>query len=178
MEQRIRVWDFPTRLFHWSLATSFTVAFVTAESERWRDIHVFAGYTLLGLITFRLVWGLIGSRHARFSDFVRGPAAVLRYLRSLLSSRPEHHVGHNPAGGLVIVLLLVLGLASGASGWATYNESGGEWLEELHEGLANAMLALVAVHLAGVAVASLIHRENLVKAMITGYKKLGPGESH
>lgn len=174
MEKRILVWDIPTRIFHWSLAISFAVAFLTAESERLRDIHVISGYLMLGLIGFRLVWGLIGSRHARFSDFVRGPAAVLRYLRSLVSGQPEHHIGHNPAGAVVIVLLLVLGLATGVSGWATYNDLGGEWLEELHEGLANAMLALVAVHLVGVAVSSWLHRENLVKAMITGYKNLTP----
>jgi cytochrome b len=174
MTNRILVWDIPTRIFHWSLALSFATAYITAESERWRDVHVISGYLLLGLIAFRLVWGLVGSRHARFADFVRGPAAVMRYLRSLLSGRPEHHVGHNPAGAVVIVLLLALGLASGASGWATYNEIGGDLLEELHEALAGAMLALVGIHLAGVAVASFLHRENLVKAMVTGYKKQAP----
>lgn len=171
MNNRIFVWDFPTRIFHWSLAISFAIAFLTHDSERLRDVHVVSGYVMLGLIGFRLVWGLVGSRHARFADFVRGPAAVMRYLRSLLSDRPEHHVGHNPAGAIAVVLLLALGVATGASGWAIYNDLGGEWLEELHEGLANAMLALVGLHLVGVAVSSWLHRENLVKAMITGYKK-------
>lgn len=170
MEKRILVWDFPTRIFHWSLAISFAVAFVTAESERLRDIHVVSGYLMLALIAFRLVWGLVGSRHARFSDFVRGPAAVLRYLRSLLSGRPEHHVGHNPAGAIAVVLLLALGLVTGISGWMTFNEIGGEVFEELHEGLANTMLAVVVIHVIGVIVSSRLHRENLVGAMVTGYK--------
>jgi len=112
----------------------------------------------------------VGSRYARLSSFAYGPREVLRYLRSLLTSRPLHYLGHNPAGSWVIYLLIVLGIAAGASGYATYNDMGGEWLEELHEGAANAMLALVLFHLAGVAVASLLHRENLVRAMVTGYK--------
>lgn len=170
MEKRILVWDYPTRIFHWSLAISFAVAFLTAESERLRDIHLLSGYLMLGLIGFRLVWGMIGSRHARFADFVRGPAAVLRYLRSLLSGSPEHHVGHNPAGAVAVVLLLGLGLATGLSGWLLLGDTGGKIFEELHEGMANALLAVVAIHIVGVIVASRLHRENLVKSMVTGYK--------
>jgi len=169
-QDRILVWDLPVRLFHWLFALSFVGAFVTAESERLRDVHVVLGYTVLGLIAFRLVWAFAGSRYARLSSFAYGPRDVLRYLRSLLTARPLHYVGHNPAGSWVIYLLIVLGIAAGASGYATYNDNGGEWLEELHEGAANVMLPLVFVHLAGVAVASLLHRENLVRAMVTGYK--------
>ena len=169
-QDRIRVWDLPVRLFHWLFALSFLGAFVTAESERLRDVHVVLGYTMLALIAFRLLWAFVGSRYARLSSFAYGPRDVLRYLRSLLTSRPLHYLGHNPAGSWVIYLLIVLGSAAGASGYATYNDMGGEWLEELHEGAANAMLALVFFHLAGVAVASLLHRENLVRAMVTGYK--------
>src|SRR5512139_2829983 len=105
----ILVWDLPTRVFHWLLALSFAGAYVTAESERWRLVHVTLGYTLGGLLVFRLLWGLMGTRHARFASFVRGPAAVLRYLRSLVSGHPEYYTGHNPAGALAIVALLVLG---------------------------------------------------------------------
>ena len=169
--ERILVWDLPTRVFHWSLAASFAIAWLTAESERLRNVHLVAGYSLLVLIAFRLVWGLAGTRYARFAAFVRGPAAVMRYLRSLGGRRPEHHVGHNPAGALAIIALLVLGTMAGLSGWATYNDTiGGEWAEDLHEGVANGMLAVVLLHLAGVVVSSVLHRENLVRAMITGRK--------
>jgi cytochrome b len=174
--QRILVWDLPTRLFHWLLALSFAGAWLTAESERFRDVHVLLGYTMIGLIGFRLVWGLVGTRHARFSAFVRAPAAAVRYLKSLVTGRAEHYVGHNPAGALAIVLLLLLGLAAGVSGWLTYNEIGGEWLEEGHELAANLMLAVVGIHVLGVLVGSLAHRENLVRAMVTGYKRGAPGE--
>ena len=176
MRNKILVWDLPTRLFHWLLAASFIGAFLTAESEYWRDIHVALGYTVVGLIGFRLIWGAVGSRYARFSSFAFGPSKLLAYLKSLLSGSPRHYVGHNPAGSWVIYGLLVLGLLAGASGYATYNELGGEWLEELHEGAANTMLALVGVHVAGVLVSSLLHHENLVRAMIDGYKRGEPGQ--
>jgi cytochrome b len=171
MNNRILVWDLPTRIFHWSLAVSFAVAFLTAESERWRDVHVVAGYLLLGLLAFRLTWGLIGSRYARFTAFVRGPQAILRYLRSVLNGRPEHHAGHNPAGAVAIVALIGLGIASGVSGWLLYDDIGGESMEELHEVISNAMLAVVVLHIAGVLIASRLHRENLVWAMMTGKKR-------
>ena len=175
--QPVLVWDLPVRVFHWLLAASFLGAFVTAESERWRLLHVTLGYTVGGLVVFRLLWGLIGTRHARFADFVRGPRAVVRYLRSLLSGRAEHHVGHNPAGALAIVGLLAASVLSVASGWAIFNDVGGEWLEDLHEVAANAMLALVAVHVLGVIVSSRLHHENLVRSMVTG-RKLGlPADS-
>ena len=170
--QPIKVWDVPTRVFHWLLAASFTGAWLTAESERWRDVHVMLGYTLAGLIAFRVIWGMIGTKYARFSSFLFSPGRVLRYVTSLVRGAPEHHVGHNPAGAIAIFLLLGLGALSAASGFATYQEWGGEWLEELHEGAATAMLAVVVIHLFGVALSSLMHRENLVRAMITG-KKLG-----
>jgi cytochrome b len=172
----LAVWDILLRTFHWSFAACFAGAWLTAESERFRNVHVVLGYTMLGLIAFRVLWGFVGPKHARFSDFLRGPAAVWRYLRSLLTSRPEHHVGHNPAGAVAIVLLLAMGLASIASGWAVYNDLGGKWIEESHEFLAGAMLAVVGVHLAGVALASWLHRENLVGAMLTG-RKVRPGNT-
>jgi cytochrome b len=168
--RRIRVWDVPVRAFHWLLVITFAGAFLTAESERFRDVHVVLGYAVLGLLAFRLLWAVVGTRYARLSSFAYGPRAVLAYLRSLATLRPQHYVGHNPAGSWVIYLLVVLGLVTGAAGYATYNDVGGEWLEELHEGTANAMLALVFIHIAGVLVSSLLHRENLVKSMLTGYK--------
>lgn len=171
---KILVWDAPVRMFHWLLVLSFAGAYLTAESERWRLVHVSLGYTLGGLVAFRILWGLMGTRHARFASFVRGPAAILRYVRAMLAGRPAHHVGHNPAGALAIVLLLLSSLAIVATGWAVYNDVGSNWVEELHEGAANFMLIVVAVHVAGVAVASWLHRENLVRAMVTGKKEGTP----
>ena len=169
--EKILVWDLPTRLFHWSLAAAFAGAWLTGDSERWRDVHVLLGYAFAGLIAFRLLWGFVGSRHARFASFVTGPGPVLRYLGSILKARPEHHVGHNPAGGWAVLALLGLGAVTAFSGYAYYNELGGDWLEELHEGAASAMLALVFVHIGAVVLSSLLHRENLVRAMITGLKR-------
>ncbi|MDE2607482.1 MAG: cytochrome b/b6 domain-containing protein [Burkholderiales bacterium] len=170
------VWDLPTRVFHWLLAGSFAVAWLSAESERWQLVHVTAGYTVAGLVVFRLLWGLVGTRHARFGDFVRGPGAVLAYLKSLVRERPQHHAGHNPAGALAILGLLALAALTTATGWANYYEIGGDALEEVHEFLANAMLALVIVHVAAVVLSSLLHRENLVAAMIHGRKPVAPSE--
>ena len=171
--QHALVWDAAVRVFHWLMVLCFAGAWLTADSERWRLLHVTLGYTMAGLVGFRLIWGLVGTRHARFASFVRGPAAVGRYLRSLLRGTPEHHVGHNPAGALAIVALLTLTVAAAATGWAAYNEVGGEWLAEVHEAAANLMLAAVGVHLAGVVVSSWLHRENLVAAMLHG-RKPGP----
>lgn len=169
----ILVWDAPVRVFHWLMVLSFVGAWLTSEGERLRLVHVTLGYTMAGLVAFRILWGLLGTRHARFSSFVRGPRAVLRYLGSLVRGRPEHHTGHNPAGAVAILLLLAMTVVVAASGWATYNDLGGEWLEEAHEAAASLMLAVVVVHVAAVALASWLHKENLVRAMISGHK---PGE--
>ncbi len=174
---RILVWDLPLRLFHWLLAASFAGAFLTAESERVRDLHVALGYTFAGLLAFRLVWGFVGSRHARFRSFAFGPRAVFTYLKSLPTPRPLHYVGHNPAGSWAIFATVALGIVTAVSGWADYADAGGRWAESLHEGTANALLALVIVHVAGVAVSSFVHRENLVAAMLTGYKTGRPADA-
>lgn len=167
----ILVWDLPVRLGHWLMAGGFALAWLTGESEEWRLVHVFAGGTVAAAALFRLFWGFVGSRHARFADFVRGPRAVLQYLLSLLSSSPQHHTGHNPAGGLAIIALLALAPITAAAGWLSYQDLGGEWLEEFHEGAAAAMLTIVLIHLLGVVVGSLSHGENLVRAMVTGWKR-------
>lgn len=168
----IRVWDLPTRIFHWSLVASFAIAFLTAESEKLRDIHVAAGYTLAGLIVFRLLWGFVGGGYSRFAEFLPTPGKVINYLKSLIEGRPQHYVGHNPAGAVAIFLLLGFGIAAAASGWATYEDIGGHFMEELHEGASNGMMAIVVIHIVGVMVSSWLHHENLVAAMITGWKKL------
>jgi cytochrome b len=176
MSQRILVWDVPTRVFHWVLVMSFSGAFLTAESERYRDIHVMLGYTLLGLIAFRLVWGFFGTRYARFRSFFFKPGELVAYVSSLVKGKPAHYVGHNPAGSVAIWLLLALGLSIGVTGVLLFQDIGGDMLEELHEVLSFSMLTVVAVHIGGVAVSSIMHRENLARSMITGFKDANPDE--
>jgi cytochrome b len=175
--QKILVWDWPVRLGHWLMVGGFIVAWLTSESETFRLLHVISGATVLAVATFRLPWGFIGSRYARFGDFVRSPRAVKDYAAGLLKLEPAHHVGHNPAGGWAIVVLLGLGILTGLSGWANYNDIGGDFFEEVHEGLAVAMLIVVAIHIAGVLSASLMHCENLVRAMLSGRKQGMPEEA-
>lgn len=176
MNQRILVWDVPTRVFHWLLAVSFAGAFLTAESERYRDIHVTLGYTLLGLIVFRLIWGFIGPRYAQFRSFLFRPGEIVAYMISLAKAKPAHYVGHNPAGSVAVYLLLALGVLTGATGVLAFQDFGGDALEELHEMTAYAMLTVVALHVAGVVLSSVMHRENLVRSMITGRKSGVPNE--
>ncbi|RQR80015.1 cytochrome B [Burkholderia sp. Bp9012] len=170
---RILVWDAPLRVFHWLSVIAFAGAWLTAESERWRLMHVAFGYTMLALVAFRVVWGVAGTRHARFSSFVRSPAAAFRYVLSLAKGRPEHHVGHNPAGAVAVVAMLAMMVVTGVTGWGAYTGNG-ESFGDLHEGAANAMLALVVFHVAAVLVSSVVHRENLAGAMVTGYKRGAP----
>lgn len=173
----VLIWDAPVRVFHWLLVLCFAGAWVSAESERWRLVHVTLGYTMAGLVVFRLVWGLIGTRHARFADFVRGPQAVARHLQAMVRLEPEAHAGHNPVGALAIVALLGLTLVITATGWAALNEVGGEWLAQLHDGAASLMMAVAGVHVAGVLLGIWLQHENLVRSMITGRKRAAPGEA-
>jgi len=177
MSERALVWDLPLRVFHWVLAASFAGAFLTAESERLRDLHLLFGYTFAGAIVFRLIWGFVGTRHARFSALRFGPADLARYARSLVAGRPERHVGHGPIAVVMIPVLLGLGAAVAASGWALQTDVGGEWLEEAHEAAALILLAAVAGHVLGVVVVGLLQRENLVVPFVTGRKAapLGAG---
>lgn len=172
MVERILVWDVPTRVFHWSLALSFAGAYITSESERYRDIHVALGYILAALLVFRLIWGFAGTAYARFSSFSFKPSEVITYLKSLLGKSHAHYLGHNPAGSVAIYLLLALGIVTAISGVMLYWEIGGEdTFEELHEVAANGMLAVVLIHIAGVIVSSVLHKENLARSMLTGYKQ-------
>ena len=166
----VLVWDAPVRVFHWLMVVCFAGAYLTSESETWRLVHVTLGYTMAGLVAFRMVWGFVGTRYARFTSFVRGPRAVAAYLRSLLTRRPQHHTGHNPAGAVAIVAMLALTATIAATGWATYDEVAGEWVAELHEVVANGMLLLVGFHIAAVVVSGWLHQENLARAMLTGRK--------
>ena len=168
MMKNILVWDIPTRLFHWLFALSFTVAFITAEADGWAVVHVFTGLLMLMLIAYRVIWGIIGSRYARFSSFLFSPATAVKYLFDSMRGKAERHVGHNPAGSWAIYLLLLLGTGISVTGLALL--SSGEQFEDIHEALSYGALAVVAVHIAGVIAASFLHRENLPRAMVTGCK--------
>lgn len=201
----IKVWDIAVRTFHWSLVALFFIAYFTGDDDS--AAHVYAGYGVLGLVLFRVVWGFVGTRHARFSDFVCGPAATLRYAKSLASGRPRHYLGHNPLGGWMVIALLVSLLATCWSGLEAYADKGqgplarveawvvpqavangddrdrrrarrdgrergqeDEFWEEVHEALSSFTLFLVFLHVLGGLLSSWLHGENLIKAMITGYK--------
>lgn len=115
--KQVKVWDPLIRIFHWSLVLAFAAAYLTGEEwDEWEEVHEFGGYAALGLILFRIVWGFIGSKHARFSDFLYGPKTVVEYLKSLLTTHPKHYLGHNPAGGWMIILLMAGILTTGFSG--------------------------------------------------------------
>ncbi len=166
----VRVWDPLVRVFHWTLAASFIGAFVI---ERPRDLHEALGCVALGAVAIRLVWGVIGTRHARFSDFVAGPGRLLGYLADILRGRERRYLGHNPAGGAMVLALMGMVIVIGVSGWMMGTDAwfGEAWVEDLHEGAVNVTLGLVALHLSGVVWGSVRHGENLVRAMITGNKR-------
>lgn len=178
----IKVWDPLVRIFHWSLVLFFLTAYLTEDD--FENIHIYAGYAVSILVGFRLVWGLIGPEYARFSNFVRPPAETVAYLKSLMTANPQHHIGHNPAGGMMVMALLVVLAATGFSEMALLAIDGGgplagtfvtnfneDLFEELHELLANTSVFLVVLHVAGVLVSSFLHRENLVRSMFTGVKE-------
>jgi len=183
------VWDLPTRVFHWTLVASFFSAMATGDPDRYRDIHVYCGYVVLGLICFRLVWGIAGSRYARFTSFLFGPRDAFAYVADLISGRARRYIGHNPPGSLAIFVKLTLGLVVCVTGVIVLGAEEsqgpfrtladrplGELIRGLHESLAWLMFALVLVHITGVVVESVVHRENLAKAMLTGRKDASPGD--
>ncbi|MEC9345393.1 MAG: cytochrome b/b6 domain-containing protein [Pseudomonadota bacterium] len=171
MPATVRVWDPLVRVFHWSLVASFAVTWIAAEE--WYSLHEVAGYVAAGLVAFRLLWGLVGSRHARFARFVRSPSTVRAYLREVRQGREARYLGHNPAGGAMIVALLLSMAGLALTGWLYTLDPfwGSPVLEGLHAFLANLMLALVALHVGGVVLASVRHGENLVRAMVNGRKR-------
>jgi cytochrome b len=180
------VWDPLVRLFHWSLVASFAVAYLSGEGE-WLSLHAWFGYIIGGLILFRLLWGMVGPRHARFTDFVYTPATTLAYSRDLLRGQARRYLGHNPLGGAMTVALLVMLVLVTITGLLLYGatEAAGpladlmlntshwaaEALEEIHEFFSNLTVLLIALHIGGVLVSSLVHRENLVRSMISGRKR-------
>ena len=167
----IKVWDPLVRIFHWSLVALFVVAYLTGDEIQ--RVHEAAGYAIGGLLGARILWGFIGPRHARFTDFVRSPREAFAYIRKALVFRAKRYVGHNPAGGLMVLALIVMLTATCVTGYMMTTDAywGSEAMEEVHGALANATVALVVIHVIGVLVASFEHRENLVKAMVTGRKR-------
>jgi len=167
----VKVWDRFVRVFHWSLVSLFVLAYATGdESEK---VHIAAGYAIGALLALRIVWGFVGPAHARFANFVRSPRAVLSYMRDIVLLRAPRHLGHNPAGGAMIVALIVTLIATCVTGSMMTTDAywGAKWVEEVHEALAHLAVGLITLHVMGVLVASFQHRENLVTAMITGRKR-------
>ncbi|MCO6407681.1 cytochrome b/b6 domain-containing protein [Hoeflea alexandrii] len=173
----VRVWDPLVRIFHWSLVGLFTFAFLTGDE--WQKPHEVAGYIIAGLIGFRVIWGFAGSRHARFSSFIYRPSTVAGFLADTMRMKARRYLGHNPAGGLMVLGLLLAIAVISLSGWMMTTDAywGVGWVQELHEAAAFSAVGLVALHVGGVLVASFEHSENLVRAMVTGRKRApGPND--
>jgi cytochrome b len=177
MIRRILVWDAPTRAFHWLQVLSFGAAYLTAFSERMRNYHVALGYILLGLLVFRLLWGFIGTRYARFRSFLFNPKEVVVYLLTMIKGKPAHYLGHNPAGSVSVWLLLALGLFICVTGVMALQDDASDVVVDLHGLATNVMLGVILLHLIGVLMSSILHRENLVRSMFTGYKSAESDES-
>lgn len=173
-EPTVPVWDRVVRVFHWTTVALVTTAFLTTDSPRW--LHQDCGYAVLVLVAVRIVWGIVGPGHARFTDFVQSPRSVLTYLKLLREGRAPRYMGHNPAGGAMIVALMVMLIIVAGSGWLSETNAyfGVPWVDHLHHISAHLLLLMIGVHLTGVVVSSWLHKENLVRAMITGRK---PAES-
>lgn len=183
--EEVKVWDPVVRIFHWTLVAGFAAAYVTAEEAR--KVHPWLGYAVCALVAIRIVWGFVGTKYARFGDFVRGPGTVLNDLGLTVRRRAPRFLGHSPAGGAMVMALLLFLLGTSVSGILVYgadkhkgpaaalmanvSHDTEEMLEELHEFFANGTLFLVVFHVLGVALTSAAHRENLVRAMLTGKKR-------
>ena len=171
----IRVWDPVVRLFHWTLALGCILNLTLLREIE--PAHHYVGYAVLAALTVRVLWGFVGTPHGRFSDFLVGPRRFASYLRKALNGNAPRYVGHNPAGGLMMLLLMMLAAVAGVSGWMMQLDPfwGEVWVEDLHEAAANAILLLAIVHIVAALVESWHHRENLIKAMITGRKRAATG---
>lgn len=167
----VRVWDPVVRLFHWTVVIAVCLNLFILKPGRL--YHRYAGYVVIGAVLVRLVWGFIGTRHARFSEFFPTPGRLVPYLKALVRGEEPRHIGHNPAAAVMMLALMVLLLATGVTGWMTTLDAfwGEDWLEMLHEGFANAIMVLALIHAAAAIVESLRHRENLVWSMVTGRKR-------
>jgi cytochrome b len=182
--EQVKVWDPVVRYFHWSLVVAFLIAYITEDD--WLTIHSWAGYFIFALILVRIIWGFIGTKYARFSNFIYPLETIREFLKDTLKFKARRYLGHNPAGGAMVILLmacllftvstgmLLLGADEGSGPFADwFTDSGDFWkdpLEGIHEFFANLTLLLVLIHIAGVILESILHGENLVSAMISGYK--------
>ncbi|MDG4597019.1 MAG: cytochrome b/b6 domain-containing protein [Candidatus Contendobacter sp.] len=188
--QTIKIWDLPTRLFHWSLVALMVAQWLTAEESSTMSWHVWGGYAVLVLVLFRLMWGFVGSDTARFSDFVRGPGAALEYVKALRCGAAPHYLGHNPLGAWSIVAMLVLLLVQTGTGlfanddimiegplYAWVSKETSDWLTTIHKLNFNLLLLVIAVHLSAVLFYLLVKRENLVHPMLSGVKRLPPEQA-
>jgi len=190
--QQTKIWDIFIRIFHWSLLATFAITYLTEDD--FPVLHTYAGYTMMALIALRLIWGFIGSRHARFSSFIVKPSAVIEYMKEVVQFRAKRYLGHNPAGGVMVVALLISLSMTLLFGLLTYgaaefsgplaslaggvNDTVANIFKELHEFFANFTVLLVALHVFGVAIASFQHGENLVRSMLTGYKRINQDDKH
>lgn len=181
------VWDLPVRLFHWSLVLLIGFSWLSGEME-WMDWHFYSGYAVLALILFRILWGFVGSTHARFGDFLYGPSAVIAYLRTLPSRTAARFAGHNPLGGISVVLILLCVLVQTGTGlfanddilyegplYKHVTKELSDWLTTIHKYNFNALLALAGVHIAAVLYYLCYKSENLIRPMLTGRKHLPAG---
>jgi len=169
--ETVPVWDPLVRIFHWALVAAVATAWLTAEESL--SAHEISGYVVAGLVAFRVLWGIVGPRRARFTDFVRSPAAILGFLRDTARFRAARHLGHNPAGGAMVIALLVALAVITGSGYMMTTDAfwGVRWVREAHEIAVNLTIVLLVLHVLGVVLASFEHRENLVAAMVTGRKR-------
>ncbi len=170
------VWDLFIRIFHWSLVIAFSVAFYTHKSEWDRLLHVEAGYVAGGLIIARIVWGFISTGYANFQSFPPNPTQAARHFYRVLQGNAKHYIGHNPTGALVIYAMLSIGIIAVGSGYIAYNDG---WLFEdpepfktIHHYATWGWLVLICIHVSGVIFESIIHKDNLIWAMITGCKRI------
>ena len=170
-KQAILVWDIPTRVFHWLLVICFAGAWLTSESERLQMIHYAFGYSAVALVLFRLVWGFVGTKYARFTQFLRGPNEMAGHIKSVLSSHQHSSPGHNPVGGIVMVGLMLIILLIGLTGYWSVKEFLGDFMSEAHEAIASIALGLAILHIAAAVIMSLLQKENLIRAMVNGKKQ-------
>ncbi len=180
----IRVWDIPVRLFHWLLVLLVIALFVTGKlGGNWLEWHQRAGVGVIGLVLFRVIWGFVGSTHARFASFLRGPSAVFAYVKNLRQRPLPHDIGHNPMGALSVVAMLLVLLAQAVLGLFANDDimlegpyarlvskETSDFLTKLHKLNADVIIGLVCLHLAAIAFAYFYKKENLVKPMFTGEK--------
>ena len=176
-KQSVLVWDFPVRVFHWLLVISFAGAWLTSESESQQMIHYAFGYSACAVVLFRIVWGLVGTRYARFTQFIKGPVETIQHIKALLTRHRQSELGHNPAGALVMIALMLFILLIGLTGYWSVKEFLGDFMSEAHEAIASVALWIVIIHIAAAVIMSFLQKENLIKSMVTGKKQGSPEQA-